>query len=547
MAVVLKIKYLEDTRRITLQNVPSFQELVGITRKLYNDFDGKQIIIKYLDDDQDMVTLSSDIELQEAIHVSSKTHPPVLRLFISVVEPKSALPTEAPRNSPAPLKEEPKPQSAPQIPFFDLFGNGFTDPQAMNNFPQLLQNFVSQIAQRASEFGQDTNQNVTELLKQFQGLGINGTNNNNNNNAQTAPNPQQLLKDSQLFLQQLFNNPILQLASGIFGPNAREVQQSTPTPNNNDRPVHSGVYCDGCSCGEIVGIRYKCSTCPDYDLCENCEKKSGIHDPTHVFLKMARPVRPVFGQRGCPYSRASWERRPHCNPSQNKFFNKHSKDEKYLARFVADVTIEDGVVLNPDQKAVKTWRLRNTGTSAWPETCKLMWVGGDPLGKQDSSPLGAVAPEEEVDISVELQTPSKPGRYVGFWRLVTPDGTRFGQRVWTDLYVATNATPASPSTSAPTPIIETPSTMEVEKKIVEPKETEMKETEEVLVPTPAVVPVNPIVPALDVSVEWMVEEEVSPQLQQLLEMGFSDRELLKSLLQKNENNVDRVLQQLLAL
>jgi len=32
-----------------------------------------------------------------------------------------------------------------------------------------------------------------------------------------------------------------------------------------------------------VGIRYKCSVCPDYDLCETCEATS---DHPHPFLKI---------------------------------------------------------------------------------------------------------------------------------------------------------------------------------------------------------------------------------------------------------------------
>jgi hypothetical protein len=33
---------------------------------------------------------------------------------------------------------------------------------------------------------------------------------------------------------------------------------------------HSGVTCDGCGANPIVGPRFKCETCPDYDLCGNC-------------------------------------------------------------------------------------------------------------------------------------------------------------------------------------------------------------------------------------------------------------------------------------
>jgi hypothetical protein len=58
---------------------------------------------------------------------------------------------------------------------------------------------------------------------------------------------------------------------------------------------HHGVICDGCQ-GRIFGIRYKCANCADYDLCETCEAKGGVHNPDHVFLKIVRPIRVHLAQ-----------------------------------------------------------------------------------------------------------------------------------------------------------------------------------------------------------------------------------------------------------
>jgi len=49
--------------------------------------------------------------------------------------------------------------------------------------------------------------------------------------------------------------------------------------------VHHGITCDGCEINPIVGIRYKCSVLPDYDLCEKCEVTKGH---PHPLLKIRR-------------------------------------------------------------------------------------------------------------------------------------------------------------------------------------------------------------------------------------------------------------------
>jgi len=46
---------------------------------------------------------------------------------------------------------------------------------------------------------------------------------------------------------------------------------------------HTGVVCDGCNQGPIVGCRYKCSVCKDFDYCQNCEDRLS-HE--HAFLKI---------------------------------------------------------------------------------------------------------------------------------------------------------------------------------------------------------------------------------------------------------------------
>lgn len=55
-----------------------------------------------------------------------------------------------------------------------------------------------------------------------------------------------------------------------------------------EKPIHTNVTCDGCGLYPIVGIRYKCSECYDFDYCEKCEEADN-HNHNHVFLKIKKP------------------------------------------------------------------------------------------------------------------------------------------------------------------------------------------------------------------------------------------------------------------
>jgi hypothetical protein len=128
------------------------------------------------------------------------------------------------------------------------------------------------------------------------------------------------------------------------------------------------------------------------------------------------------------------------------------------ATFLSDVTLPDGSVVSPGQALVKTWRVRNSGTSTW-DGYKLIFLQGDQMGGTSPVNIPTISPNQEVDLSVSLRAPTTTGNKVGYWQIVNRDGVHVpGGRLWVNINVvsstsgdhiaAFNADPPSPSSAS---------------------------------------------------------------------------------------------------
>jgi len=115
----------------------------------------------------------------------------------------------------------------------------------------------------------------------------------------------------------------------------------------------------------------------------------------------------------------------------------------HKAKFVADETEAAGVTgrssaMKPSQSFTQRWRMVNSGDTAWSAGCRIKHVGADKLGHNTGEKVissGPVEPGSEMVIELPLVAPEGEGEYWSYWRLQTPDGTRFGDRVWVHCFV----------------------------------------------------------------------------------------------------------------
>jgi len=88
MSTTLKFQYNDDIRRATIPNKVTFEELISKIQSIYKTIPSgwKSICVKYLDDEGDLVTVTTTEELLESFYFFSK-NAATLKFFISFVYP----------------------------------------------------------------------------------------------------------------------------------------------------------------------------------------------------------------------------------------------------------------------------------------------------------------------------------------------------------------------------------------------------------------------------------------------------------------------------
>jgi uncharacterized protein YkwD len=95
--------------------------------------------------------------------------------------------------------------------------------------------------------------------------------------------------------------------------------------------------------------------------------------------------------------------------------------------FFGDVTIPDGTFFRQGESFTKTWRFRNEGTCSWTPKYAIVFHSGDIMNAPLSVPLtDSVPPGSIVELSVDMEAPTRGGPHQSNWEFEDPDGRRFG-------------------------------------------------------------------------------------------------------------------------
>ena len=468
--LIVKITDGTDIRRFTANVADlTFESVQKRTAEAFG-LGVKDLKLQYKDDEGDMVTMSSNDEMLEAIGLATSMVPAVLRLNVSKTtnNPKTTnTTTDTTTNTGG---------GAPPHDMNDLMQKISAQlPHLVHQLPEALRHLVPNAElDLAATVAANVNSAMTGGC--HPGVTCDKTGMHpivgnrwhlKGHDYDLCEAEYQKLAEEEKLKYELIPPPCAPPLAAGFGMGGCAgmggMGGGRPTPADHgavdEGGCHPGVSCDKSGMNPIVGFRYHLRG-HNYDLCDAEYQKLPPKEQA-CFEKIAPPPKPKpFGGGGGGGfgGPAAWGTHGggwggRCGGGFGGGRGMHRGDgggPKLAARFVRDVSIFDGTQMAPGTSFTKIWRIKNVGEVPWPPGTKIVFVGGDRMTSELTVPLsyhGAVAPGGEVDVAVDLVAPSELGRFVGYWRLTGPFGRRkFGQRVWCHIQVVDPHAPPAPPT-----------------------------------------------------------------------------------------------------
>ncbi|XP_008592692.1 PREDICTED: next to BRCA1 gene 1 protein isoform X2 [Galeopterus variegatus] len=474
--VTLNVTFKNETQSFLVSD-PENTTWADVEAMVKVSFDLNTIQIKYLDEENEEVSINSQGEYEEALKMAVKQGN---QLQMQVHEGHHVV-DEAPRPVVAEKRLTARAGKKPLAHYSSLvrvLGSDMKTPEepAAQLFP-LASCDIDQPQDKPPDW-------FTSYLETFREQVV----------KETVEKLEQKLREK-LVLQ---NPPLGSCPSEVSMP----ISEETLFLPENQFSWH--IACSSCQ-RRIVGVRYQCSLCPSYNICENCEAGPYAHDTNHVLMKLRRPI--VGPSEPFSHSKYSTPRLPaaleqvrlqkqvdknflkaekqrlRAEKKQRKAEVKELKKQLKLHRKIhlwnsihglqspkaalgrpesllqshtlmlplqpcapvmptlsaafVDENLPDGTHLQPGTKFIKHWRMKNTGNVKWSADTKLKFMWGN-LTLASTEKKDVFVPCLKAGhvgvVSVEFIAPALEGTYTSHWRL-SHKGQQFGPRVWCSIIV----------------------------------------------------------------------------------------------------------------
>eukprot|EP01091_Cochliopodium_minus_P020913 TRINITY_DN930_c0_g1_i1.p1 TRINITY_DN930_c0_g1~~TRINITY_DN930_c0_g1_i1.p1 ORF type:complete len:416 (-),score=150.99 TRINITY_DN930_c0_g1_i1:93-1340(-) len=308
---VLKINFNEDIRRVPLVDV-SYTSLIKQVGQLFSLQEGS-FVLKYKDDEGDLVTVGSELEYKEALGSFQQN---ILRLSVYETK-KEEEKGRCGRNWKSKCKSKEGENEQPKEHHHGRRGHGHHHGRhhghGYHHFGQQGGNpfgFMNGLRDIANQFIQGgqcdgllenlLNSGFCKLEHNHICDGCNTQISGTRYHCSTCPDFDFCSKCHEEKIQSHESTHKFDKISALDAlkealKNGEKID-SFFMPGNSSEPVvkRHRAFCDRCS-QSIVGIRWKCLECPDFDFCDSCYLVANQvetiknHDKKHTFCKIEDP------------------------------------------------------------------------------------------------------------------------------------------------------------------------------------------------------------------------------------------------------------------
>ena len=175
--------------------------------------------------------------------------------------------------------------------------------------------------------------------------------------------------------------------------------------NNNKflNACHNNVTCNNCFKQNFIGLRFICTECNKFNLCENCESlrvmKKIEHNPNHLFIQIAHPI----------------------NIDNYTFNNLIQKKRQVI-----------NIYKIPNEEKIKVnFIIHNIGENSF-KNCFLYPIcyGENFLFGNIVKIENDVSKGENISVDIEFDMKINSGTYYSKWRMFTELGIPFGEIIY---------------------------------------------------------------------------------------------------------------------
>ena len=191
----------------------------------------------------------------------------------------------------------------------------------------------------------------------------------------------EIYKNDQMRINELNNSMI---KSNINNSDLKKINN-----NNNKNIEHKGFKCEQCGLNPIIGERYQCEKCQNYNLCENCEEKNYYtKEHNHNFIRIREEKKknnliPFF--------------------EINSFSKNNDEKENFPIVFDIKNLKDEYIYYNDIKNYYIDFRLKNTGNNKWPKNIELICDKEHSNIFFDNQQIKAIiAPQDECSISINF-------------------------------------------------------------------------------------------------------------------------------------------------